>query len=659
MLTSGVALMFACGMLVTYEMLSYRRALVLQTQMLAKIVGDNSAAAINFQDAKAAGVILETLKANPHVICAYIYDANDRPFASYFRSGASPLAAPPARGTGHRFTADWLEVIQDFFSDDYLELFQTVTEGVERVGTVYVRQDMLELRTNLERLGYLVVAILIIAFFVVLVLTRRLMKIVTEPILELEEVVREVGVSKDFSIRAVKPGDDEVGSLIDGFNRMLDRMEQHESDLEAERRLLELRVKERTLELASSLSVLNATIDSSGDGILAIDLAGRLLCYNTTFASMWGIPDDMLQRKDNQEMVNFVTSKVVDPERFLREIGDTQKGPGLSNGVTIELKDGRTFERMIQPQFSDGETAGIVYNFRDITETRRVEAEREETNNLLLETSRQAGMAEVATSVLHNVGNVLNSVNISCSVIADKVRKSRIDSVRKIAELLGEHVAAPVEFFTQHPAGQKLPMYVGKLATRLETEQAEIVDELQLLARNIEHIKDIVAMQQSYSRVSGVMEYVQMSELVENSLQMNAGMLFRHEVEVVREYAETPRLLLEKHKVLQILVNLIRNAKQACEGVGPLDKRMTVRLSSDAAMIRVEVSDNGVGIAPENLTRIFAHGFTTKPSGNGYGLHSGALAAREMNGSLSVHSAGLGTGATFVLELPLQPATHA
>ena len=140
---------------------------------------------------------------------------------------------------------------------------------------------------------------------------------------------------------------------------------------------------------------------------------------------------------------------------------------------------------------------------------------------------------------------------------------------------------------------------------------------------------------------------------------MNAGALARHGVELIRDYADVPLVTVEKHKVLQILVNLIRNAKYASDESGGADKKITVRISRTERTVRMAVIDNGVGIAPENLTRIFSHGFTTRKNGHGFGLHSGALAAKELGGALTVHSAGPGQGASFTLELPLLPESNA
>jgi signal transduction histidine kinase len=169
---------------------------------------------------------------------------------------------------------------------------------------------------------------------------------------------------------------------------------------------------------------------------------------------------------------------------------------------------------------------------------------------------------------------------------------------------------------------------------------------------NVEHIKEIVAMQQNYAAFGGVKEMIDVVKLVEDSLRINEGSMSRHRVAVIREFGKVPPLNLDKHKMLQILVNLLRNAKHACDESGRADKRLTVRVANSNGRITICVMDNGIGIPPENLTRIFNHGFTTRKGGHGFGLHSGALAAREMGGSLTVHSDGLGQGAAFTLELP-------
>jgi len=289
----------------------------------------------------------------------------------------------------------------------------------------------------------------------------------------------------------------------------------------------------------------------------------------------------------------------------------------------------------------------------EIAERKRAEEEVEALHNQLVEASRHAGMAEVATGVLHNVGNVLNSVNVSSTLLADRLRKSRASNVARAAELLKERNGDMAEWLAKDERGKMLPNYLAELGKHLATEHAEMTVELELLVKNVEHIKEIVAMQQNYAKVSGFTEALPVEKLMEDAIQMNAAAFERHRVRVTREYENVPNVRVDKHKVLQILVNLLRNAKYAMDSnTGERRLDLIVRKEGEET-VRVIVRDTGCGIPPENLTRIFSHGFTTKKDGHGFGLHSGALAAREMGGILTAESEGLGCGATFILDLPI------
>jgi signal transduction histidine kinase len=293
------------------------------------------------------------------------------------------------------------------------------------------------------------------------------------------------------------------------------------------------------------------------------------------------------------------------------------------------------------------------------TTNQRVEAEvarqtglLEQANQELLATARRAGMADIATGVLHNVGNVLNSVNVSSALIADTLRKLRVAGLAKIAALLGEHEQDLAAFMTTDSRGRMLPGFLAQLAGHLSAEQSTALKEVEHLQKNVEHIKEIVKMQQVHASSAGFIEQLDLRELLENALRMNTASLSRHEIVVVREFRDVPLVRADKHKVLQILVNLIANARQAMSD--STEKTLTLGIQATAGgSVRLFVRDTGSGIAPENMTRIFAHGFTTKSDGHGFGLHSSSLAAREMNGSLTAASDGPGKGAVFTLELPL------
>ncbi len=287
----------------------------------------------------------------------------------------------------------------------------------------------------------------------------------------------------------------------------------------------------------------------------------------------------------------------------------------------------------------------------DITSRKHSEQELANTHRDLLDASRKAGMAEVATGVLHNVGNVLNSVNVSATLVTDRLRHSKAANIGRVAALLEEHKGDIAGFLTKNPRGLMVPGYLTLLAESLGSEQMELITEIEDLRKNIEHIKEIVAMQQSYGRTSGVIESICVTDIVEEVLRVNSGSLARHDIETVRDFQARPIVASDKHRIMQILINLVRNAKHACEESGRRDKKITVRVTSDDGSAKIAITDNGIGVPAENLERIFNHGFTTRKNGHGFGLHSGALAAKDLGGSLNVQSAGAGQGATFILEL--------
>jgi PAS domain S-box-containing protein len=293
--------------------------------------------------------------------------------------------------------------------------------------------------------------------------------------------------------------------------------------------------------------------------------------------------------------------------------------------------------------------------FLDVTRQKLDAEQLDKLNRQLMGTSRLAGMAEVATGVLHNVGNVLNSVSVAATVVSERLRRSKLANLRRATALLREQNGHLAEFLTVDPKGKVLPEYLATVSDQMFGEQAKLIEKMDSIGQHIEHIKEIVAMQQSYAKVSGVYESLAAVGLVEDALRMNAAAFDRHGIDLVREFADNmPPVRVDRHKVLQILVNLFRNAKYAMSPENGQPKRLVVRVAlAPPDRVTITIADNGVGIAPEHLTKIFSHGFTTKKDGHGFGLHSGANAAKEMGGTLTAQSDGPGQGAAFTLELPV------
>jgi PAS domain S-box-containing protein len=409
--------------------------------------------------------------------------------------------------------------------------------------------------------------------------------------------------------------------------------------------------------LRSSEERSRSIIESAQDIFINIDAAGRIRDWNRQAETVFGWP--------RAEVIGRLLHETIIPPnqreghvRGMRHLQATGEGPVLNKLVELTAlrRDGEEFpvEMTIWALPMGPETTYNAF-LRDITERKRAQAELENIHKQLVDASRQAGMAEIATNVLHNVGNILNSVNVSAALVGETLRTSRVSSLAQAVQLMGEHAGDLGAFLSTDPKGKLIPRYLAQVTQALAHEHQRMTDELVHLTQSIDHIKGVVATQQSYARGVKFVEPVQVRELAEDALRMNNGALARHGIKVIKRFADIPVVRLDRARVLQILVNLISNAGHALENAPGEANRITLTVDAvDGSNLRVSVRDEGEGISAQNLTRIFAHGFTTRKSGHGFGLHSCALAARQMGGTLTAHSDGPGRGATFTLELPIE-----
>jgi PAS domain S-box-containing protein len=657
MLTCCVALVLACAVILFFEHAGTRQILKHNTQVMANVIGANSSAALSFKDKNAAKETLGALRAEPYVLSACLYNRDGEVFATYYREGTKETAPPPVADEGLTF------------GPTTLNLFHKITFDGELFGTVLIQSDLRLIRERLQTylgiIGFVMLSATVVAFL----LSLWLQKLISGPIMHLADTANKVASQKNYSVRADKTSTDEMGVLIDRFNEMLSGIQERDAALSAAQSGLEKRVDERTKELQleigerarveAELRVSRQKFETLVNSIQGVVWEADPKTFAFSFVSeqaerLLGYPRDRWIADSDFWLSHIHPDDQLLAQNF-RTQGLRQEKPSqfeyrmiTADGRPVWLREISTFTiEAGTPQA----LRGVLF---DITEHKQAEEELEMLNKRLLESSRFAGMAEVATGVLHNVGNVLNSVNVSATLICNQVRSSKASRLRDVILLLNNNSSDLPAFLTNDPKGKIIPSYLNNLSERLADEQQELLKELELLVKNIEHIKEIVAMQQNYARVSGIIESLSIRNLVEDALQMHTAALARHGILVIREYHDVPVISMDKHKVLQILVNLIRNAKYAMDSAARRDKRLTVSiLLTSENMVQVSVTDNGIGISQENLTRIFSHGFTTKRDGHGFGLHSGAIAAREMGGRLYARSEGAGKGATFVLELPL------
>lgn len=282
-----------------------------------------------------------------------------------------------------------------------------------------------------------------------------------------------------------------------------------------------------------------------------------------------------------------------------------------------------------------------------------------QSTKLLVAASRRAGMSDIATGALHNVGNVLNSINVSADLATERLRKLRLGGITKTTALLRE-VTDGDSTFAKDTKGAKALAYLEHLATHLESEREALADEMSRLREHLTHVKSVISKQQAYAIGVDMSELCGVDRLVDDAIVLTRESLNRHDIRLIREIDSLPEACLDRHKVLQILINLLSNAKQAVCAMNPPEKWIVVRARAvDEAHFYLEVRDNGTGVRAEDRDRLFTHGFTTKAGGHGFGLHMSALTARELGGLLELIDEATGErGAIFRLTLPFAAATR-
>jgi PAS domain S-box-containing protein len=624
----GAVLCVAIAALFTFQVLNFRANFQRDAATLAAVIANNSTAAMSFKDEEAATEVVRSLQAKPTVVSACLALPDGSLFAHLGKAEQPKALAqfPPAG--------------ESRFVGGHLLVTQRVKWKGEQVGTLYLRSDYQRTFLALLRFyGLVVVGVIIVSIGLAAFLSSRLGRRITGPILQLARTAQVVGEKKDYSVRAVVSSrGDELGRLTESFNEMLSRIQSQDAALSFSQHKMEALINsidgivwERTPDRAGFTFVSRQSKD-----ILGYEPQAWL-----DTPSFW---EEKLEPQDAAKTIQTGHDLAARRQPYRYEYRMM-----AADGRIVWLREsGTVLVEKDQPVAMRG-------IFQDITQHKLDTEKLDKLNRQLMDTSRQAGMAEVATGVLHNVGNVLNSVSVSATLVADRLRRSKVDNLCRATALLREQNGHLVEFLTTDPKGKILPEYLGTVASQLAGEQTKLITLMTTVSQHIEHIKEIVAMQQSYAKVSGVYETLAVASLVEDALRMNAAAFDRHHIDLVREFDENlPAVCVDRHKVLQILINLFRNAKYAMAARSERDKRLVIRLGmASPDRVKITVGDNGIGIDPEHLTRIFNHGFTTKKDGHGFGLHSGANAAKEMGGSLTAHSDGPGKGAEFTLALPV------
>lgn len=447
-------------------------------------------------------------------------------------------------------------------------------------------------------------------------------------------------------------------------------------------------------------SRVKAALDALTQGVVMIDTRDLIVLTNDAFSQAVGKSVQALIGSN----LGSLSWKPVDSAEVLsvypwtRAVMDRQPHDNIPLLLTQSNGGGRKFIVNTVPIIDEGATVrGALVSFHDVTELdransqlkeanseleasrvqilqknqelevtntnlhlemnhrKKAEAEKEKLYQQLMNASRQAGMADVASSVLHNVGNVLNSINVSTDTLLKTLKKPMVGDVCRIAAMFNEHQDNLQSFLTADPKGKQIPSYLGLVAESLSGSHQTIQQELDSLVKKVDHIKQVIMSQQDIARAGSIREPASVEDMMEQALVMAMPEPEKYHMQVVREYSPIPAIMTDRHQVLQVLVNLITNAKNAMVEHSESTRRLTLRVGvpTGSAFARLEVIDTGGGIKAENLPKLFAQGFTTRKAGHGLGLHSSAIVAKNLGGALQAQSAGEGQGATFTLDLPL------
>jgi len=310
----------------------------------------------------------------------------------------------------------------------------------------------------------------------------------------------------------------------------------------------------------------------------------------------------------------------------------------ITGGYRLRVRSIREYNKWLEEEVAD-RTSDLEEALEKLRSTR----------DQLVEKAHKAGMADIAAGVLHNVGNVLNSVNTSASLIEDTLNKSKLQGFLKANTILRDHKDNLKHFIAEHPKGEKLLRYYLELEEPLKEEQEDIINQSQRLMDKIHLINEVIAAQQTYAGASMHADQTSLSEMIDNALALQAGSIERHGLAVKKDLQASDSIVAQRAKLIHILVNLFKNAKEAMAENVPKEKVIHIKTWQDEDWVYLSISDNGSGIREEHLDKVFTHGFTTKKSGHGFGLHSCANYMTEMGGRIEVNSKGRDKGAVFTL----------
>lgn len=505
------------------------------------------------------------------------------------------------------------------------------------------------------------ITILIVAVLLGALLAIRITRDIVPPIQRLMVAARAVAHG-DLNTEVKVTSSDEIGQLGLSFNAMIDDL--REAAIKEQNILdeLENRVQDRTKDLEKSEIKIRAILENIGEGIIVLDEKGTIESLNPAAENIFKMKEEDAIGLNSTLLVNGNVDNFVASSHYNDKSDDAFNNGGNQQPKEFQglRSDGSTFplEFVVSGMTIDNKPMRVCI-LRDVTARKETEKSLADAQHQLVDAAHKSGMADMATGVLHNIGNILNSVNLSVDEVHRIASSSKISGLLKANDLLLQHHENMTTFLTEDGRGQKLPDYFIKMGKVLSSENAQINQESSELIKKVTMMKEVINTQQSYAKSGFYSEQLDLPELIEDALKIQESSLRKWGVKLLTNYAEIPSCMGQKSKLLQVITNLVKNAKEAMDDNDRHNrpKELTIETGTlNDTSIYLKISDNGCGIGPEQLTKIFNHGFTTKETGHGFGLHTCANAMTEMKGALKVDSKGVQKGACFTVIVPIGKA---
>ncbi len=695
---STAAMVLACGALGAYEIINFRRSLIAEMSVLSRIVADRTTASISFNDPAVADETLAALVAKHSVVSAHIHDIKGNLFAQYHRKDtAKEISLPNLPASSEE---GWR------FESGYLFMSQPILLDREKIGTVCITSDMEDMYGLIRRYLGVAFAVLSGSLLLVFYLLAKFQDAVSKPILDLAHVAKSFSENMDCSIRASKQGEDESGLLVDAFNKMLDQIIQRDTALKESMKAAESSAREArrlaeetnhaNIELEKEIAEHRRTevqlkeseekyrnlFDFAPDGIFITDFNGKILSFNNTAMRIFGHNDRALF----SQMTDTDFYQVPDDRLKLKERLNAE---GLLENYAVNFKDrsGKPFVASLSARLIGyGGKLCIQSIIRDITPIKLMEAELrdyaenlekmvdektaelksanrelsaavkslEDTREQLSLSAHQAGMAEIAVSVLHNIGNAINSVNVRIYHHEERLNRGEIRSLEKVFGLLCSE-----EFVRTDPSGrwEKLLKYFDATVSSLRENYRQLKEDCVFIRKGLDHLMEIISLQQKYAGVRGAETFEDVNELLKDSAEMMMDSVRKRNIDIEFEPAPVRKVYVNRNKMIQIFINIIKNAYEAIEACsaeskGKIKLATSAEKEDETEYVRIVISDTGTGVPRENLNKVFRFNYSTKDRGTGFGLHDAANYIAARNGVIRLYSEGPGKGAQVTIRLP-------